>query len=1019
MSTTTLTRLEGAGPAAAPPSALRLQPFRTVSGGLIDRCSPLPFSFDGRRYMGVQGDTLASALLANGVRLVGRSFKYHRPRGLLAAGSEEPNALVELRGGARREPNTRATVAELYAGLEAASQNRWPSLALDALGVNGLVAPVLAAGFYYKTFMWPAALWERLYEPMIRRVAGLGRAAGADDPDAYEKGHAHCDVLVVGGGPAGLSAALAAGRAGARVILVDEDFVLGGRLNAERREIDGSPAAEWLSATLAELRSLPEVRLLARTTLFGVYDHGAYGAVEREGDHLAVPPEHAPRQRLWRIAARQAVLAAGALERPHVFGGNDRPGIMLAGAVRTYLNRFGVLPGHSVAVLTSGDDGWRTVDDVAAAGGRVAAVIDTRAEAPPELRRRAEALGARVIAGGHVAGTRGRLALASVDVAGAGGRTERIACDCLAMANGWNPLVHLDSHLSARPVWSEAIHAFVPGPGHGHGPDAGMRAAGAAAGRLTLAECLETGGRAGAEAASACGFAAVAPAVPTTDPEGVAHVPLWRAPRSRGKAFVDFQNDVAASDIELAHREGFRAVELLKRYTTLGMATDQGKTSNLSGLGIMAELTGRTIPGVGTTMFRPPYTPVAIGAFAGHHRGRDFRPTRQVASHAWCVENGAVFVEAGLWRRPAYVPRPGEGDWMVSVSREVETVRARVGLCDMTTLGKIDIQGPDAAAFLDRVCANAIGTLPVGRCGYAVLLREDGLMMDDGTVARLGESRFVITVSSAHAAKVMQHLEFCRQWLWPGLDVRMASVSEQWAQYALAGPRARDTLRGIVDPDFDLADAALPVLGCAAVTVGGGIPARLFRLSFSGELAYEIAVPAGYGDAAWRALMAAGAAHGICAYGAEALSVMRIEKGYPAGAEINGQTTAGDLGLGALLAADKDYVGRLMKDRPGLADPDRPVLAGFHPVDRGARLRAGAHFFGLCATPSLAADEGSMTSVAYSPTLGHWIGLGLIRRGSARHGERVRAYDPVRGGDVVVEICPPAFVDPNGEKLHA
>lgn len=540
----------------------------------------------------------------------------------------------------------------------------------------------------------------------------------------------------------------------------------------------------------------------------------------------------------------------------------------------------------------------------------------------------------------------------------------------------------------------------------------------AATGRLTLAQALATGTAAGADAATAAGFTAPARETLAVDPETTGHTPLWRVAKPRDKAFVDFQNDVTASDVELAHREGFRAVEHLKRYNILGMATDQGKLSNLSGLSIMAELTGRAIPSVGTTVFRPPFTPVAIGALAGHHRGRDFRPTRYTPSHTWCEENGAVFVETGLWKRPAYFPRPGEADWPQTVIREVETVRSKVGICDVTTLGKIDIQGRDALAMIERVCANPFGTLPIGKARYAVLLREDGFILDDGTIARMGETHFVMTTSTANAARVMQHLEFCRQWLWPELDVQMVSVSERWAQYAVAGPLARETLRAIVDPGFDIGDAAFPFLACADVTVGGGVPARLFRISFSGELTYELAVPAAYGDAAWRAIIAAGAPHGIAPYGSEALSVMRIEKGHAAGPEINGQTTARDIGLGGMLVKKKDYIGRLLKERPAPTDPDRPILTGFRPVGRGSRLRAGAHFLGLGVAASLAADEGSMTSVAYSPSLGHWIGIGLIRRGGERLGERVRAYDPVRGEDIEVEICSPVFVDPEGRSMH-
>lgn len=989
------------------------QPFRLASGGLIDRGHQLEFSFDGTSYRGYAGDTLASALLANGVRLVGRSFKYHRPRGILSAGPEEPNALVELRSGARREPNTRATVVELFAGLEAASQNRWPSLAFDLLSINGLVSPALVAGFYYKTFMWPASFWEKLYEPLIRRAAGLGRAAGTEDPDHYEKAFAFCDLLVIGGGPAGLSAALAAGRSGARVILCDEDFRLGGRLLAEKREIDGKPASEWLAATMAELESLPEVRVMPRTTVFGLYDHGIYGAVERVADHLPQPPAHLPRQRGWRIHARRAILAAGALERPIVFAGNDRPGVMLAGAVRSYVNRYGVLPGRETVLFTAGDDGWTTARDIAAAGGKVAAIVDSR-PAEPARKALADRLGARLFAGGAVMAARGGRQLSGVTIRDASGAVTELSCDLLAVSNGWNPTLHLTSHQNGKPVWDDGLQCFVPGT-----VPAGLAVAGSAAGRFTLAQALKDGARLGSEAAVEAGLAArPTEPTPTTDPESNGLSPVWRVSGGKGKAFVDYQNDVTDKDVELAAREGFRPVEHLKRYTTLGMATDQGKTSNLAGLAIMAEQTGRTIPQTGTTTFRPPYTPVAIGALAGHHRGKDFRPIRLAPTHDWSKEQGAVFVEAGPWLRAQYYPKPGEADWLTTVNREVKAVRAGVGLCDVSTLGKIDIQGADAAEFLERVYINGWKALPVGKARYGLMLREDGFVMDDGTTSRLGETHFLMTTTTANAGKVMQHLEFCHQVLWPELDVRIVSVSEQWAQVAIAGPKARETLRGVVDPEHDLSNEAFPYLAARAVTVGGGIPARLFRISFSGELAYELAVPADYGDAMVRALMQAGAPFDITPYGTEALGVMRIEKGHVAGNELNGQTTARDLALGKMMSSKKDFVGRLMAGRQALVEQDRPAFVGFKPVEPGQRLRAGAHFIGIGKTAAMENDEGYMTSVAYSPHLNHWMGLGLIRGGAARIGERVRAYDPVRNGDVLVEICSPVFVDPEGARLH-
>jgi heterotetrameric sarcosine oxidase alpha subunit len=990
------------------------QSFRLPHIGRVDRSAPLTFRFDGRTFSGFRGDTLASALLANGVRLIGRSFKYHRPRGLLTAGSEEPNGLVELRSGARREPNTRATVAELYDGLEASSQNRWPSLAFDLMSINSLLAPALTAGFYYKTFMWPALFWERLYEPAIRRAAGLGRAANAEDPDIYEKAFAFCDVLVIGGGPAGLSASLAAARAGSRVILCDDDFELGGRLLSERREIDARPASEWLEQSVAELESYPGIRLMRRTTIFGVYDHGVYGALQRVADHLASPAPHQPRQRSWRIVAKQAILAAGAIERPFVFGGNDTPGIMLAGAVRTYVNRFGVAPGRTAAIFTAGDDGWNTARDLAAAGVKIVAIVDSREQIDPGLHVLCESFGAPLYSGASIVNASGGKCLRRVAIRAANGDVRNLACDLLAVSNGWNPTIHLASHQGHRPSWDPTIPAFVAA-----GLPDGMRVAGSAAGRFSLSEALADGARHGAEAAQDCGWAPVrSEPTPATDPDAVAVTPVWRVVGSRGKAFVDYQNDVTDRDIELAAQEGFRSVEHLKRYTTLGMATDQGKTSNLAGLAIMAELTGKTIAKTGVTMFRPPYTPVAIGALAGHHRGQDFRPVRLAPTHRWSTEFGAVFVESGLWRRAQYYPQLGEKDWLTTVNREVLAVRNRVGVCDVSTLGKIDIQGADALTLLERVYINNWSNLPIGKARYGVMLREDGFVMDDGTTSRLGEAHFLMTTTTANAVKVMQHLEFCLQVLWPSLDVQIASVSEQWAQMAIAGPRSRDLLLGVVDEGHDISDSVFPYLAARRVTVGGGVEARLFRVSFSGERAYELAVPAGYGDALAHALMAAGRPFGVTPYGLEAMGVMRVEKGHVAGGELNGQTTTRDLGLARMMSQKKDFIGRVMAGRPALVDPDRPILAGFKAVDPSQRLRAGAHFLGVGRSADLENDEGHMTSVAYSPNLGHWIGLGLIRRGAERIGERVRAYDPIRNGDVEVEIRSPVFLDAEGARLR-
>src|SRR6185503_13008477 len=815
------------------------------------------------------------------------------------------------------------------------SQNRWPSLAFDIGAVNDKLSRFLVAGFYYKTFMWPAKFWELLYEPLIRRAAGLGRAAGAEDPDHYEKAFAHCDVLVIGGGPAGLTAALAAGRAGARVILADEDFRLGGRLLAERHEIDGKPGPEWVASIEAELSSMPDVRLMRRTAVTGVFDHGQYGAVERVNDHVPAPPEHEPRQRSWKIVAKRAVLAAGALERSIAFGNNDRPGVMLAGAARSYINRHATAPGRRIVVFTNNDDGWCTAADAHAAGIEVAAVIDSRAE-PPD---RSAALGVRAMTGAQVSHVYGGQGVQAIEVIDAAGRTTKIECDALAVSGGWNPAVHLTCHLGSKPVWNGHLAAFVPGA-----VPPGMHVAGAANGALTLAGCLHAGVAAGAMAAVECGFPIASIVMPGAEDEAAGVSALWHVKESHAKAFVDFQNDVTTRDIALANQEGFSSVEHLKRYTTLGMATDQGKVANVTGLAILADASERSITEVGTTTYRPPYVPVSFGAMTGHHRARDFRPVRLPPSHQWAAEQGAVFVETGAWLRAQYYPRAGETDWLETVNREVTATRASVGVCDVSTLGKMEIEGADAAVFLDRVYTNTFSTLPVGKSRYGLMLREDGFVMDDGTTSRLAPERFFMTTTTAQAGRVMQHLEFCHQVLWPELDVQMVSVSEQWAQFSIAGPRSRDVLRKVVDDKHDLGDKAFPYLAAKEITVAGGITARLFRLSFSGEMAYELGVPARYGDAAIRAIMAAGAEFGITPYGTEALGVMRVEKGHVAGNEINGQLTARDLGLGRMMSKKKDFIGRVMAERPALVAPDRPALVGFQPVDRGARLRAGAHF---------------------------------------------------------------------------
>ncbi|NNE79944.1 MAG: sarcosine oxidase subunit alpha family protein [Silicimonas sp.] len=958
-----------------------------IDGGQIDRTHKLSFSFNGKFMTGYQGDTLASALLANGQRLVGRSFKYHRPRGIFTAGSEEPNALVQLRDGAAQEPNTRATTVELFDGLVATSQNHRGSLEHDLMAANDLLSPFLSAGFYYKTFMWPKAFWEKLYEPMIRASAGLGRLSMQEDPDVYDHGYLHCDLLVIGAGPAGLSGALAAARAGLRVILADEDFTPGGRLNAETYEVDGQSGADWAASAVAELAAMDNVRIMTRTTVYGAYDHGIYGVLERCTDHLK-DSAGKPRQVLWRLYTQRALLTAGATERSIAFGANDRPGIMMAGAVRTYVNRFGVAPGQKVAVFTNNDDGLRTAEDLKTKGVEITRIIDARN-------------------GDTVVNTTGRHGIHTVHL----NNNRHIEADCLAVSGGWSPNVHLTCHHRDRPTWNADIAGFVPA---GDLPP-GMTVAGAANGAMTLAAAIVDAHTKAARIAADLGTSK-APGDPAkASDETFATAPFWHVGESKKRAWVDLQNDVTTKDVKQSHKEGFRSVEHLKRYTTLGMATDQGKTANILGLAIMAEAAGQSIQDTGTTIFRPPYNPVAIGAFAGRARGKDFRPYRLTPSHKWAEENGADFVETGNWLRAQWFKQPGEKGWRDSVDREAAQTRKSVGICDVTTLGKIDIQGSDAATFLNRIYANAFLKLPVGKVRYGLMLREDGICYDDGTTARLAENHFVMTTTTANAVTVFRNMEFARQCLWPDLDVHFISTTDGWAQFAVAGPNSRALLSKVVD-DLDLSNEGFPFMACAECTVFGGTPARLFRISFSGEMAFEIAVPARFGDAMIRGLMAAGEEYDAVPYGTEALGVMRIEKGHAAGNELTGQTTAQMLGLGGMVSKKKDSVGSKLSERDGMNQDDDLRLVGFKPVDRSILLTAGAHFLTPGDPADMTHDQGWMTSVAYSPELGHSVGLGYLKRGKERIGEQVRAYSPVRNQDIMVEVCSPHHIDPEGER---
>ncbi|MFN3549422.1 MAG: sarcosine oxidase subunit alpha family protein, partial [Mesorhizobium sp.] len=980
-----------------------MSPRRAASGGRIDRGRSIPFRFDGQRYAGHAGDTLASALLANGVTLFGRSFKYHRPRGLLAAGIDEPNALVTILRGEVREPNIPATQVEIFDGLVAESQNRFPSLERDFGALNALGGKLFSAGFYYKTFMGPVAgplkgtrFWM-LCEQVIRRAAGLGRVGHAPDTARYEKMNAFCDVLIVGGGPAGLAAALAAGKAGRRVMLADLDPVFGGALKWSGENLDGAPAAAWLAETIAALAAMDNVRLLPRTTVWGYYDSNTLAALERVGDHVLEPAQGVPRHRHWVIRAGHVVLATGALERPLVFPGNDRPGVMLASAAQRYTAEFGVLPAERFVVFANNDTAYAAAARLAEAGGTIAAIVDVRADISAEARSLATIAGGELLLGHAVVDTSGGRRLTGVTVRRFdassktnSGDARRIEVDGLAVSGGWSPAIHLASQAGAKARWDETLQAFLPPE-----PEAGWTGAGGFLGHGSTAAAL-------ADGAAAIG-AAEAIELPVSDAPVLSAVPApvfeIRDRDGRGsKAFVDFQHDVTAADVRLAHREGFVSVEHLKRYTTLGMATDQGKTSNLPGLAIMADARGMSIDEVGTTRFRPPFAPVSIGALAAERFG-ELKPDRLTPMHDWHVENGAAMYAAGLWHRPMIYGQPGETVEQAYV-REARAVRAGVGIVDVSTLGKIMVQGPDAAHFLDRVYTNVFSTLPVGKARYGLMLREDGFAFDDGTTWRLGESEFLMTTTTANAGRVMQHLEYLLDVVWPELKVVLTSVTDQWAGAALAGPRSRDVLAARVTGTA-VDDVALPFMGIVHGAIDGA-PVMICRLSFSGELAYEIYAGAGHGQHVWHALMEAGKPFGIVPYGLEAMGALRIEKGHVTGAEIDGRTTARDLHLTWMLSKKKPFVGSAMMDRAGMTGDDRLQLVGLVTLD-GRPLNGGAHVVEH-GDRRLTGSIGHVTSVCFSPALGKYVALALLKGGKARLGTRAFVSDPLRGRFGPVEI---------------
>ena len=996
------------------------QKYRLDNIGYINRDKKISFTFNGKKYFGYEGDTLASALLANGIHLVGRSFKYHRPRGFFGAGVDEPNAKVQLYKGAKTEPNANATEVELVEGLIVKSQNCWPSVSFDFGAINNLFQKFFPAGFYYKTFMWPKSFWYKVYEPIIRKAAGLGVAPLKPDPDRYEHKYEYCDVLIAGSGPSGLASALAAAKNGARVILAEDKSRFGGSLLVDEVTIGNKKGKEWADEAISQLKSMPNVIVKNRSQVFGYYDHNMMVMFERTRDHIENPNKFTPRQKLWYIRAKEIIISAGSIERPLIFGNNDRPGILLSSAAKEYLKVYGVLVGRKPIIFTNNDSAYDTAIEFKK-NGINPLVVDTRTNSDSSVISEAKNLNIDIKFSHGIANTKGHLKVNSATIGKFNSdkssyeNLEEVSCDCICVSGNWTPTVHLSSQSGNKLKFNETIDAFIPSQSRQK-----ESTIGSANGSFTLKQALEDGFNKGFELSNKITNKNSKSTAPTSNERSYGeHDKFWCMPLPKNKhykRFVDFQNDVAVSDIELAVREGFRSIEHVKRYTTLGMATDQGKTSNLNGLQLVSNIEGKIVPEVGHTTFRPPYTAVTIGTIVGREVGKHYRPTRKSPMHEWHEKNNAVFVDAGLWLRPRYY-KQGNESLEEAAKREANNVRKNVGVCDVTSLGKIDIKGPDTAEFLNRIYTNAWMKLPVGKARYGVMLREDGIVFDDGTTTRISENHFHMTTTTAQAVNVLAHLEYYLQVVWPELNVNVLSTTEQWAGAALAGPNSRELLSKLF-PETNILNEALPFMGYKESDLFD-VPARIFRISFSGELAYEINVESSYGTFMWEKIIEFGQEMNIEPYGTEALSTLRIEMGHVAGSELDGRTIPYDVSLEGMLSKKKDFIGKRSLTREAFLNPKREKVVGVIPLDKKTTIPEGSHLVkdGNASSPN--PKLGHVSASCWSVEYNNPFSLAIIQDGKNRIGEKLYAVSPLNNKNIAVEIVSSHYVDPKGERVRS
>ena len=996
------------------------QEFRIASGGLIDRSKEISFIFNGKKYNGYKGDTLASALLANGVHLIGRSFKYHRPRGIIAAGVEDANGKVQLYKDNITEPNVNVTEVELVEGLRIESQNCWPSVNFDVGGINNFLNRFFPAGFYYKTFMWPKSFWYHVYEPFIRKAAGMGKASLDPDPDRYEHQYEHCDILVVGSGPSGIASALSAAKNGARVILAEDKARFGGSLLTDNVTIGNKNGDEWVEDSISELKSMPNVIIKKRSQVFGYYDHNMLVMFERCKDHLNNPEPYTPRQRLWYIRAKHVLISTGSIERPLIFANNDRPGIMLASSAREYLKVYGVLPGKKPIIFTNNDTAYETAIEFKAHGIDTV-ILDTRKSSDAGVVIEAKNIGIEIKFNHGIANTAGYKKVKSATI---GELTESkdgyknlttIPCDSIFVSGNWTPTVHLASQSGNKLKYESETDTFLPDQSRQK-----ETVIGSANGSFTLKESLADGFNKGYQLSDEITKNGRETSVPISDEKDFgSHDKFWCMPvadNKHYKRFVDFQNDVAVSDIQLAVREGFRSIEHVKRYTTLGMATDQGKTSNLNGLQLVSDLEKKIVPEVGHTTFRPPYTSVTIGTIIGREVGKNYRATRKSPIHEWHEKNNAVFVDAGLWLRPRYYKR-GNETLQEAAKREALNVRQNVGICDVTSLGKIDIKGKDSAEFLNRVYTNAFLKLPVGKARYGVMLREDGMVFDDGTTTRIAENHFHMTTTTAQAANVLSHLEYYLQVVWPELDVNVVSTTEQWAGAAIAGPKSRELLQRLF-PEEDMSNEGFPFMGFKELKFKNTV-ARVFRISFSGELAFEMNVMSDYGEEMWNEIISQGEDFGIQPYGTEALSTLRIEMGHVAGSEIDGRTIAYDLSLEGMLSQKKDFIGKRSLNRKAFTENNREKIVGVVPIDKKTSIPEGSYLVENAKASFPNPKLGHVSASCWSVEYDNPFSLAIIKDGKNKKGEKLFAVSPLKNKIIPVEIVSQHYVDPEGKRVRS